>query len=162
MTVEVSPQSRVQVLDCAPVAPGVCILCGIADGRKFVDFGKQVEWYGAVYFCSECIGEVARALGWVPVAEYNELLAEFKKLDAGTNILVREKEQIHNALATVFRTIGSGNMPVDEFVRAVEADDKKPAESRADDIDADKRESKTDESVVVEGPDDIFDDSDFE
>jgi DNA-directed RNA polymerase subunit RPC12/RpoP len=76
--------NRVQVLNVPLMAPGVCMLCGTAgiDNRTFVDFGKQVEWYGAVYLCSECIKEVAIAVGFIPVAEFDKLLEQLKEIEA--------------------------------------------------------------------------------
>jgi len=45
--------------------PGVCALCGASspDGRKYVDTGWDIDWYGVVYFCSFCFTEIANHLG---------------------------------------------------------------------------------------------------
>lgn len=56
-----------------PLAPGHCYLCMSVggDGRKFIDFHKQVKKYGRVYFCSYCFEEVNAKLGWVSPANFD-------------------------------------------------------------------------------------------
>ncbi len=162
MTTDAS--ARVQVLDVPVVAPGVCILCGIASGdnRKFVDFGKQVDWYGAVYFCSECFGEIARALGWIPVAEYNELLEEYKKSAGIYEISVTSNRKITDALRIVFTELGREPESVDDYIRNLMASVEDSSGSEPDSGHTDRREPETNESSNVEGSDDLFDASDFD
>lgn len=83
-----NPQSRFRVLDIALLAPGVCALCGSSGfngDRQFVDFGKTVDMFGCVYFCTFCVVEAATMLGmdfksnWV-LAEKN-LQAEISDVD---------------------------------------------------------------------------------
>ena len=66
---EVAPNSRVTVHDNPNMAPGKCCMCGDAgsDERKFIDFGMQLDVYGAVYFCDVCLTEVSRAVGFIPM-----------------------------------------------------------------------------------------------
>lgn len=78
-----NPQSRFRILDTAVLKPGICALCGSAggDGRQFVDFGKTMDWYGCVYFCTYCIGEAAKLLGLGNISEafrkYEEMLLKY-------------------------------------------------------------------------------------
>lgn len=164
MTIEVSPQSRIQILDVPILAPGICLVCGTAgiDDRKFVDFGKQVEWYGAVYLCSECITEVARAVGFIPVAEFDKLLEELKKTQADKGLSDAKVEGVNSALDVLFSNYSRGIVSVDEFVRSTVLDSEKSNGITESSEESNSGESKTDESIVVEGSDDIFDDSDFE
>lgn len=82
-----NPQSRFRVIDTAILPPGICALCGSSggDGRQFVDFGKTVDWYGCVYFCTWCIVEAASLLGmdkksnWVLAEKH--LQDEISKMD---------------------------------------------------------------------------------
>ena len=57
MTVEL-PESvingRFRVTERPMAAPGKCAVCG-AVSRPVVDFGMDVDFYGAVLFCFECI-----------------------------------------------------------------------------------------------------------
>ncbi len=66
---------RFQVSPVPVALPGKCVVCGSVggDGRQFVDFGFDIDFYGVVYFCSPCIAECARAVGFVPHHEAVEL-----------------------------------------------------------------------------------------
>jgi hypothetical protein len=167
----ISAQSRVRVLDNPILAPGQCCLCGSAgDGkRKFIDFGKQLDWYGAVYFCTECVREVAEASGFIPVASFDKLHDSYRELDIKYKQLEARYEVVDNAIRTVFGGNYSVASSPDESFHALlsnvqESDDSEGSvgETEPTDARADVRESETDESTDVEGPDDIFDASDFE
>jgi hypothetical protein len=69
---EENPHSRFTILDSPIKKPGVCALCTSpgGDGRQFVDFGKSVEWYGVVYFCTFCVSEAAALLGFAPMSNW--------------------------------------------------------------------------------------------
>jgi hypothetical protein len=73
-----NPQSRFRIVENANLKPGVCALCGSAggDGRQFIDFGKTMEWYGVVYFCTFCVGEAAHLLGLGNVLTLKEMLSD--------------------------------------------------------------------------------------
>lgn len=63
--------SRFQIVDRPVAAPGKCAVCGATD-RECVDFGMDIDDYGAVYFCTHCIREGALATGLVvTVEQYN-------------------------------------------------------------------------------------------
>lgn len=91
---------RIAVINTPVAAPGVCCLCGTSGGddRTFVDFGKQLDWYGAVYFCNFCFTEVSQALNFIPVAKYSELHTEFRELLVKYNQLKARFEVINSAL----------------------------------------------------------------
>lgn len=164
MATEVSPQSRISVLDTPIIAPGTCILCGSAgDGeRTFVDFGKQVDWIGAIYFCSECFAEVATALGFIPVAKFDELLQDLKETKASLGIVEAKHKGVTDALDILFANYDRGIVSVDEFVRSTVSDTAVADRIIESDKQSNIGESETNESDSVEGSDDIFDDSDFE
>lgn len=45
---------RFKYLDKPAAAPGKCAVCGAVD-RPVIDFGFDVDYYGAVYICVECM-----------------------------------------------------------------------------------------------------------
>jgi hypothetical protein len=98
-----STTSRVQVISVPIAAPGVCVLCGTSggDNRTFIDFGKQLDWYGAIYFCNICIAEISRAIGFVPVDDFNELYSDLRKLKIDHEKLKANYVVIKNALANM-------------------------------------------------------------
>lgn len=70
-----SLQGRVQLLDYPYAAPSKCVICGSGPeaNRKFIDFKQSLEFYGAVYYCTDCMGEVAQQVGYVPVKDLIDL-----------------------------------------------------------------------------------------
>jgi hypothetical protein len=64
-----SASDRFQIVETILVAPGVCRVCGGVNKDWYVDFGYNEEFYGAVYFCNECVGAMAAACGFLTPAE---------------------------------------------------------------------------------------------
>ncbi len=58
---------RIQILSQPRALPGHCILCGYpgGEGRKFVDFNFDLDFFGAVIFCDKCILAVLEKLDFV-------------------------------------------------------------------------------------------------
>jgi hypothetical protein len=66
---------RFQLLDKPAAAPGKCAVCGSVS-KPVIDFNFNLDWYGAVYFCVECMQSAARAIGLVSIEEYTTLAQE--------------------------------------------------------------------------------------
>jgi len=157
-------QSRFKVLDTPVLAPGTCFVCGSAgdDKRKFIDFGKQIEWYGAVYVCTECIVEVAEASEYIPVASFDSLHTELRELQVKYDQLAAKYAPFEEAIKNVLDSPDPGfgmvlhpsNMRIDRDTG--DKRDESDIEGSA------QGESETNESVDVEGSDDLFDSSDFD
>jgi hypothetical protein len=67
---------QVQVLDHPEALPNACAVCGggKVDGRKYVDIGLSLDYYGVVYLCGPCFNQIVRAIGaFISVAEYKSL-----------------------------------------------------------------------------------------
>lgn len=159
----VTPQSRIQVLNVPVAAPGKCTMCGSAgDGeRKFIDFGFQLDWYGAVYFCTECIKEFAQAAGYVPVEAFNNQGEELKKVQIDYDKLTLRNKAVENALRNTLDGQSNSDTSDDLVKRAmalVEKSDSPMESSRAND----EGNSSTEQSTSIEGLDDFFDTSDLE
>lgn len=77
--------SRIQVLNYPEAPPGKCALCGSQarhDGRVYIDLGTNVPRYGALYFCSVCLGEICGHLGWTDPLTFQvtqDLVAHYKR-----------------------------------------------------------------------------------
>jgi hypothetical protein len=61
-------QSRFQLLPRPAASPGKCSVCGVVN-REVIDFGLDIEFYGAVVICTECMISASARLNLVPVAE---------------------------------------------------------------------------------------------
>jgi hypothetical protein len=160
----VSAQSRLHVLNNPILAPGVCFLCGSAgDGkRKFIDFGKQIEWYGTVYICTECIVEVSSAADYIPVANFDNLHNAYRELQVKYDQLVVRYEPFEKAISNVVESRTSKPDLDFDNLRSRISGVEKPEEQRVNDNEAVSGESKANESDNVEGPDDLFDTTDFD
>lgn len=56
--------------------PASCVLCnriGRTNDEVFANFGVELEYYGCVYMCQECCGEVASFIGYVSNERFEEL-----------------------------------------------------------------------------------------
>ncbi|MFE1914975.1 hypothetical protein [Streptomyces anandii] len=122
----------------------------------------QIDWIGAIYFCSDCFGVAARSLGWVPVAEFNELLIELKNTTAEKDSAVKSNQRIKDGLSLILPELGREPESVDAYIDGLMATiQESPGSEGTDEMHA-TGESETNESDNVEGPDDLFDASDFD
>jgi hypothetical protein len=62
-------RSRFQIVERPFANPGKCVVCGAVD-RPCVDFGMDLDEYGAVYFCLDCMREGGLAAGLIHPKEY--------------------------------------------------------------------------------------------
>ena len=60
--------SRFQTYPLPVSSPGKCAVCGSVS-RPVVDFGLDVQFYGTVLFCFECMASAARTIDMVPRSE---------------------------------------------------------------------------------------------
>lgn len=138
--IELSPNSRFSIHDNPNVAPGFCCVCKHpgGDGRKFVDFGMQLDWFGAVYFCTYCFTEAAQAFGFVSLDKHVELQNAHTVLLLAQHNLEAAFEEHKHASRTLLRNCrcgdilgdvvgnspdGKGNVPT---VSKAKSDDRKP------------------------------------
>lgn len=160
-----SVNGRVQVLDAPIMSPGVCCLCGSAGGdhRKFIDFGKQLDWYGNVYFCSFCIKEVLEVLDYISVDNFDKLHESYRELSVRYEKLKVQYEAVKNAVVV----LGSPS-DIDNHSVSDNSDDEStvPQDSVSEDVGlselAEGRDSEAEQSSSDEGPVEFFDASDFD
>jgi hypothetical protein len=81
---EMLRMSKYRILDVPDKQPGKCANCGASkcDGRKYVDFGLHVDWYGAVHLCTHCLTDIAKNAGL------------FKELENKLGILLDEQQNL--------------------------------------------------------------------
>jgi hypothetical protein len=94
---------RVQVLDYPYALPSKCVVCGSGPeaGRKFVDFGMQIDPYGAVYFCSACVVNMANAMGFVTPERYTESQDALFDAIAENTTLEAENREFRRVFSTL-------------------------------------------------------------
>lgn len=133
---------RFQVLTIPQALPGKCVTCGYVGGdeRKFVDFGFDVDFYGAVYFCTGCFVAAAKAFDYVSPEVHQGKLDELQAVNQILQRLEAENAKLRGALA-LLDFLGTNSIP-DKPTR------KSAKNKRQDD-------NRSDESPDVERPDDV-------
>lgn len=56
--------SRFRIMERPNIMPGKCAVCGGVD-RPVVDFGLNIQFYGAVMLCVDCVSEAGVRVGMV-------------------------------------------------------------------------------------------------
>jgi len=129
---EMLNMSKYRILDIPDKKQAKCANCGSVknDGRKYVDFGLEVDWYGIVYLCSLCMLDIANNMGLFNKAEeqieqlrhekaslINLLLAQGDSIENKLNNLMGEVREYFDAL----RTIDDGKSPDSDIVVDINA-----------------------------------------
>lgn len=83
------------------IAPGKCAGCGKFSNDDFLDFGLELEFYGVVYLCRDCLTEAAMTFGFRPDVHYNQMQAELNRTKSQLIDSLDREEAMRNALASV-------------------------------------------------------------
>lgn len=57
----------------AVALPGTCIFCPGSVRDRFVDTGIQVEWYGAIIICEQCVTSMGQMFGMATRGQVSDL-----------------------------------------------------------------------------------------
>lgn len=102
---ELVRMTKYRITNIVDTQPGKCANCGASrlDGRTYIDFGLEVEFYGTVIFCSICIGDMARNLGAFRALELKILQLENKieELKGNKNL----SEELKNTVLLTYEQI---------------------------------------------------------
>ena len=136
--------------------PGTCVVCGSpgGDGRKFVDIDFDIEFYGAVYFCTNCTGELVAALGCALPEQVEVLNTELEVLKS-QRLEARNKEKlVDDFLVDLFSLGAMYRTSVDHLINSTTSD-----ENNSESDESINEESGIDPFSVeldsVERPDDL-------
>lgn len=94
-------QSRFKILDYPHALPCKCVVCGSGggDGRKFVDFGFDLDYYGVVYFCTTCFTEPLNIQGWLSPPQVETIKAEMSLQETRLSEMEYENVRLRGALS---------------------------------------------------------------
>lgn len=146
---------RFQLVD-SPALPGKCAVCGYSasgenepsDRRQYIDFGMDLDFYGAVVICTVCMIEVAEGLGYILPERADEIITESERVKA-ENARLGAAVEVVNGLADVLIAGGwvtfrddSNAVPGESILKIVDSpegpDDSGPItplnESRSNDL----------------------------
>lgn len=93
---------RVRKVDVPVMNPGHCAICTNAthtDG--FVDPDIFIDWYGKIYFCRDCLYEMARCFGFIPVEEYEAYKKANAELTEELTVLQTSVTALEQSFATL-------------------------------------------------------------
>lgn len=157
--------SRFQVVEGSPTcAPGKCVVCGKVQGT-FIDTGWEMDFYGVIYFCSDCFTQGANTLGYLS-PQQGELLAQGAQVLQDQLEDVLEKNRELNDLVGALRRHDSISNPVPDVVvdepepnRELQVTDPKPAGGSSK---AAKSEQRSNEPSDESGHSDLLVDDSIE
>lgn len=100
---EMLQMGKFRILDAPDVSPGKCSNCGASkpDGRKYIDIGLHIEWYGAFYLCGLCLNELSEAMGLY--AHFKEDILELRNQLEAENALWEQGVRLHGAVVGLFK-----------------------------------------------------------
>lgn len=91
---------RIKHLDAPKALPGKCGLCGTASSQRgFVDTSLSYDFYGALYFCYNCVSEMAGKFGILNHEKSQAIAAKLAKAE-------KELEETKEALNELDRLRG--------------------------------------------------------
>jgi hypothetical protein len=91
------------------VFPHKCAICGgfsDAEGRKFVDLGLEIDFFGRIYICTICFPSAAELVGYIPVEEFDKVRKFGFELTDVVKSLTNENRVLRDAVDS-FRAINS-------------------------------------------------------
>ena len=99
---EMLNMSKYRILDIPDKKDTRCANCGSTknDGRKYVDFGLEVDWHGIVFLCGLCVKDIALQMGAFDVMsnKINSLVTDNEKLK---NLLLAQGDAIESNLSNL-------------------------------------------------------------
>lgn len=103
--IEIPVTSRFKVLENPNALPGYCCVCHSAggDGRQFIDFGFQLDVFGAVYFCTFCVKELALSAGFIDGHKHNQVTEEFRKVIIELDVVNKSFGDYRDAVRSILR-----------------------------------------------------------
>lgn len=113
---EPSLRERIQFTQNPLAAPGHCAICGfsggiVSDGRQFVDWGMDLDFYGSVIFCTSCFTTVATQLGFASYEETQLLRRQASDAAMVTESLKDENERLRKHVNNLVALRDSGFVP---------------------------------------------------
>lgn len=154
--------SRARILNAPILAPGTCFLCGASrsDDRSYIDFGKDIDFVGVIYFCSFCFTEIANQLGCLTPEQSIQLENELES--ARKRILEFETKDraLNDAIATLRNTglFSDSSVPVAGSITTPAVDQKsgeRPQDSIQPELVFDGTDNEPEQSDSKQGPSDL-------
>lgn len=142
----INVSGRFHVLDQPYAAPSKCAFCSLGhsqDGTvQFIDTTLDLDYYGVVYICSNCLTEISRSLGYIPPAMWEEIVKSSTDTLIENERLQAENDGLRSAV-----NILTGHRCVDTKpplrVVTVKPEDAESSDGIAEGIESGKSESSS-------------------
>jgi len=102
---EMLQMSKYQISDVPMYKPGKCANCGSSkgDGRKYVDFGLEIDWYGTLFLCGLCLTDVAETMGLFD--KYKEEIEKVKQSSFSIDVLREQGGHLEEIMLETFEEV---------------------------------------------------------
>ena len=151
--------NKVQITASPMVAPNQCVNCGFsgtAEGRYYIDFGVDIEYYGTVLLCTDCFGETAGRIGWITPEVQDHMNSEIVRQQEELTVLRIIKDK-YDAIVSATRAVSGDNDSVAlGAILAGEAEQISSTQPRFSDRESTDTDSGTSESALSEGLSDLL------
>lgn len=101
-----------QLVNRPEALPGQCKGCGAADRGPYVDTTWSEEYYGAIYFCRDCVLEMAFLYGAISPEAADKIkleLAEAKQAQFDAEVKLRSLSNVKETVDAYFSTLSGIN-----------------------------------------------------
>lgn len=89
----------------------------------FVTWNQDIEYYGIIYICTDCLREIVNQIGWATDIQVKRASNMIKDLLAQVSHLSEENENLRNAVGNLSTIAVGGAVAGRDFMVGVEAGD---------------------------------------
>lgn len=140
--------------------PHKCAICGRDGNMKFLDWNLEIEYFGKVVFCEDCIREAGNQFGWLTPDQIVQVKAYIQAQHLVIEKLQLQNQELKNALDSInsLRDLapdidGPGDLVIEESYEEPKLPEPIPEIS-------DRSESGTDDPDDEQGSTSLSDDED--
>ena len=118
--------SRFQITNSPPASPGSCRCCGGGNKAPYIDLGYVEDWHGSVYYCHECISEMAGVMGYVDpkqIAVKDQIIERMQHQIDDLQLLVTQNLATNETLEKALHAKLQSKLDIDYNISPVVAND---------------------------------------
>lgn len=142
--------SKFSLLDTPVALPNYCVVCrsGKDDGRKYLDFGFNFDWYGAIYICGLCLSEAVSFLGWIKPEDHAKLVEAYKIAIGKYDELEVENVKLRSGLESLSFLGASTSVNVGDDNLFVKSNDEAASDGESNSTDVDRAEESRKQELI--------------
>ena len=102
MAIAINVSGRFKVLDQPYALPSKCAFCSLGHNQggtvSFIDTTLDLDFYGVVYICSNCLTEISANLGYIPPSSWEKIVKDSTNSLIENDRLRAENEGLRDAV----------------------------------------------------------------